>query len=55
MLSSLFGESDDIGSHFSVPYYLPGKYVELSYLSLVSKYSQLIGYVSGKYFPKAVS
>ena len=36
MLSSLFGESDDIGSHFSVPYYLPGKYVELSWLSLVN-------------------
>ena len=37
MLSSLFGESDDIGSHFSVPYYLPGKHVELSWLSLVNK------------------
>ena len=30
MLSSLFGESDDIGSHFSVPYYLSGKSVEFS-------------------------
>ena len=37
MLSSLFGESEDIGSHFSVPYYLSGKYVELSWLSLVNQ------------------
>ena len=37
MLSSLFGESDDIGSHFSVPYYPPGRYVELSWLSFVNK------------------
>ena len=37
MLSLLFRESDDIGSHFSVPYHLPGKYVELSLLSLPNK------------------
>ena len=45
MLSSLFGESDDIGSHFSVPYYLPGKYVELSLLSLVSKIFTIIDWL----------